>query len=171
MLIFRAICCTRKSWLLGRANELIKKHITMNTHSHTNPYQWISKVLIQCPLFSLPMQCVYILVSLILPFTAEQWHFSNFTLVYFFGALSIFSYVTHRLSPKREYRNDSHAPKWFKLYMQKSLAQPEIDSTLFGIIIFLYLMCSLSGNIILWCISGVVNILAIILLKWYMFKN
>lgn len=152
-------------------NPLIKKHIAMNKPSHSNPYQWISKILIQCPLFSLPMQCVYILVSLILPLTAEQWHFSNFTLVYFFGALSIFNYVTHRLSPKREHRNDSHTLRGFNLYIQKSIAQPEIDSALFGIIIFLYLMCSLSGNIILWCISGVVSILTFILLKWYMFKK
>lgn len=143
----------------------------MNTKPCSNPFKRISRALIHCPLFFVPMQCLYIFVSLILPLLTKQWNFSNFLLVYFFGALSLFTYLTHRLIKNKRNSSDIYKCKWFGVYMQKSLAHPEIDSTLFGIIIFIYLICCLWRNIIIWSISGFVSIFAIVLLQWYMFKG
>lgn len=143
----------------------------MNAQISSTPFQQISKTLIHCPLFSIPMQCLYILTSLILPLINKQWGFSNFLLVYLFGALSLFTYVTHQLTKNKKESNAPSTSTRFGKYLQKSMAHPEVEYTFFGIIVFMYLICGLWGSMLLWSISGVINILALILLVWYLLKG
>lgn len=143
----------------------------MNTYVYFN-HLWgrTARMIINCPLFSFPMQCLYVLTALILPLVCDKWMFSNFLLVYFFAGLRLYAFILEKLIRRRKI-DGSNRSQFSGRCLQKSLDHPEVDSARIGMILFIYLLCALSGSMILWVVGSFVCVGTIVLLQWYLLKK